>query len=104
MAQILRIEVFRRQYDDFDLSYEEFIAWLKENYESVDPENRPDVRIQYEFDRGYDCDSMASFTMYYDRFETPDDVAAREAEYLAALQRCEQYEREQYERLKAKFG
>jgi hypothetical protein len=109
-GKIVYVDVFDFGYDHekFDgLTLEQFVDTFADLLDEVPEEFRDKAFVKFELERSCD-DSWLVFKCGYERAETPEETAEREQREArkAEAERVgqEAYEREQYLRLKAKFG
>lgn len=101
--------VLREAQSAYDASYPPenalaFQAWLAEALAEVPEDYRADAKVEFSAERGYEDDIQQCMKFYYSRPETEEEFAARVYERALMFVRQEAQERQQFERLQAKFG
>lgn len=101
--------VLREAQNAYDASYPPenalvFQAWLTEALAEVPEDYRADAKLEFRAEEGYeegyfDC----TMKFYYARPETEEEFAARVYAHAMMFVRQEAQERQQFERLQAKF-
>ena len=104
MKKILRVTVFS---EDLSGSYlsgppDKFLSWWEEKFKLVPPEFADTARVYCEAFSD-DDGNFLSVTITYNRPETEEEEALREAEKERARKNAEIAERKQLEKLKAKY-
>lgn len=85
-------------------SLTEHIAWLAEKLESVPAECRHVAKIVIDSMSGYEGEHYGHIVISYERTETDDEEAAREAEEAARRERQRAQELRTLAALQAKYG
>lgn len=82
-------------------SFADFTAWVNEVFDAIPEEYRNVAQLDIDHN-SLGNSNYSQIEVYYYRYETPEEVAAREAKLIEAERLKETQERQIYERLKAK--
>lgn len=85
-------------------SAEAFVDWLSDLIESVPEEFRGSTTIELNSSSGYEGSHYAHIKVAYRRPETDEELGRRVQEYERAVAEKEAHDRQEFERLKSKFG
>lgn len=80
------------------------IGWLTELLGRVPDDLRKSARVGIESVGGHEGEHHAEVRVYYYRPETDEEMKAREDAHKASVHARENREREEFERLRKKFG
>lgn len=67
--------------------------WLKQKFDEVPPEYRDAAILEINSEGGYEGEHHTEATLYFDRPETPEEVANRKAVALARAEEAERLSR-----------
>ena len=108
MRKETRVTIFdKEQYDGGEwppTDATECVAWFSGKLEAIPAEYRATAKVEIESVASYEDSHYAHIVIYYDRPETDDEMAAREAEELRHQEAQKAQELRTLAALKAKYG
>ena len=98
-------EVGNYSFDELPRTIDDWIKWLELARAEVPTQYQQALHCVLSWEDGsYDDYGSASFDVWYDRPETDDEMIERVGRGIRYVQGETEKERQQYERLRAKFG